>query len=249
MTKIAKIGIGFGHTLTGAGSRTSVAKGYSINESQANREVGQKLVKLLSYGFDVVVANQDRPDKTKDENLRYRVKLVNDEKVDSYWEQHFNGYNGTATGTVTLRYPGTHENGQKSQRYAELMQEELVKVLGLKNRGISNRSDLHALKATNMPAIIMEPLFMDNPEDMKKYEPDKIALAEATAIYRAYGKSIDDYLPKPQKAPEKDLQAAGKPFYRVVVGSYQEKVNAQEVQSLLKQAGFNSFLVVFYPGK
>lgn len=200
MVRIAKIGVGFGHTLTGKGSRTSVAKGYTINESHANREVGKKLVELLSHGFDVVVANQDRADRTEDENLVYRVKLVNDEKVDSYWEQHFNGYNGKATGTVTLRHPGTHPNGLRSKKFAEIMQKELVSVLKLNDRGISERPDLYALRKTDMPAIIMEPLFMDNPDDMKKYDPEKIAFAEATAIYKSYDKNIEDYLPKQDKA-------------------------------------------------
>jgi len=252
MNKIAKIGIGFGHTLSGYGSRNSTAKGYDMTESRANRIVGYKLVELCRHGFDVVVCNQDRPDKFKDENLLYRVNTANKNNVDIYVEQHLNGYNTKASGTSTLRYPGFHPNGIKSKKLATFIQLELVKALGLRDRGLSDRSDLYALRNTLMPAIIMEPLFMDNPDDMKRFDPDLIALAEATGIYKYYGKDINDYLPKQEIMPgiEKPTNKDGEPVtYRVVAGSFLDRDNAEKQVKRLADLGIKSFLTTYVIGE
>ncbi len=245
MSKIAKIGIGFGHTLTGAGSNNFGAKGFDMTESKANRVVGYKLVELCRHGFDVVVCNQDRADKFKNENLLYRVNHANKNKVDIYVEQHFNGFDGTATGTVTLRYGGFTPMGIKTKKLASAIQLELVKTLGLRDRGIADRPDLYALKNTQMPAVIMEPLFMDNPKDMVKFDPDKIALAEATGIYRYYGKDINDFLPKPDPKPESKDPI----YYRVVAGSFVNRSNAEELSTSLKEKGFDSFITTYRKGE
>ena len=45
------------------------------------------------------------------------------------------------------------------------MQDELVKLTKLKDRGIKERSEIHVLKATKAPAILIELGFISNPKE------------------------------------------------------------------------------------
>ena len=69
----------------------------------------------------------------------------------------------SANGVETLYYP-TSKNGA---RLAECVQNALLKQTGLFNRGCKMRRDLHVLKATKSPAILVETAFISNPEEEK----------------------------------------------------------------------------------
>ena len=55
----------------------------------------------------------------------------------------------------------------KGAKYAQIMQDELVKNTKLFNRGIKERSELHVLKRTKAPAILIELGFLSNPQEEK----------------------------------------------------------------------------------
>lgn len=75
---------------------------------------------------------------------------------------HCNSFgNETAHGTEVLYYPSSG----KGKTLAAIMQEQLVKITGLTNRGIKPRADLHVLKATKAPAILIETAFVSNQKE------------------------------------------------------------------------------------
>lgn len=77
---------------------------------------------------------------------------------------HCNSFsNPKSHGIETLFYKGS----AKGLKIAEIFQEELVKATGLYNRGVKPRSDLHVLKATKAPAVLVELAFLSNPEEEK----------------------------------------------------------------------------------
>lgn len=80
---------------------------------------------------------------------------------------HCNAYNGKVSGTEVLYY----HKSKKGKVLADIFNQNFVKYLGLPDRGIKPRSSEDAggyfLRYTNAPAIIAEPFFIDNPNDLK----------------------------------------------------------------------------------
>ena len=79
----------------------------------------------------------------------------------------------------------------KGQQLAEIMQKCLIEGTGLTNRGVKPRNDLHVLKRTKSPAILIETAFISNPDEEKllKESPEIFAAAiwEAIKIFKAKG--------------------------------------------------------------
>lgn len=101
---------------------------------------------------------------------------------------HCNSFgNETAHGTEVLYYPSSG----KGKTLAAIMQEQLVKITGLTNRGIKPRADLHVLKATKAPAILIETAFISNQkeENLLKNTPELFASAiwEGIKIFNQKG--------------------------------------------------------------
>ena len=117
------------------------------------------------------------------------------------------------------------------------MQVELVKSTGLRDRGIKSRTDLAVLRRTKMPAILCECGFMDNLEEAKLMLDENYQWKVAESI----GKGICNYLgvkyvPKPAPAPTGTL-------YKVQVGAFREKANADKLANELKRKGYNTYIV------
>lgn len=89
-------------------------------------------------------------------------------------ELHFNSFDKpTATGTETLYI-------DPNKRYAEIVQQAMVGVLGLADRGVKERTDLPNLQnGQPVPTVLIEPFFGSNPDDSKTAEFNKDALASA----------------------------------------------------------------------
>ena len=80
-----------------------------------------------------------------------------------------------ANGTETWYYKYSIKGGQ----IAKVMQEELIRHLGLRDRGIKSNKTFHVLKRTNACAILIETAFLSNPKEEKflKENQEKIANA------------------------------------------------------------------------
>lgn len=118
--------------------------------------------------------------------------------------------------------------------------EKAVKEFGQNSRGIKSGIGYKMVSGINENAIILEGGFIDNPNDSKLFDEEH----ELIALGQAYAKGIMCYYfnVKPQEKPQKP-NTGKKGFYRVVVGSYTQKTNAEEQQRKLKEKGFDSFFV------
>ena len=120
------------------------------------------------------------------------TKLINDlnkaaGKDDIILSFHLNSGVVTATGTETLYW----HTSSKSKKLAELIQKNLVGVLGLPDRGIKiRRKPLDAKDAenqrgwamfrdTNTPFVMLESFFISNDGDLKRGNEKKSELAKA----------------------------------------------------------------------
>lgn len=92
---------------------------------------------------------------------------INELHPDFIVSLHCNAYDTKVSGTEVLYY----HRSTKGQRYAEILNEHLVQVLDLPNRGAKPKAAEdrggYLLMNTDVPCVIAEPFFIDNNKDLK----------------------------------------------------------------------------------
>lgn len=132
-------------------------------------------VVMTRYGDDYVSLNR-------------RTKIANTEEVDLFVSLHFNSAENTqANGTETYHFFGS-ELGKK---YADNVQESLIEELGTRNRGVKTKN-FKVLRATTMPAILVEVAFLSNKDEEEMIKDDDFILKAATGIVKAINKTIEE---------------------------------------------------------
>lgn len=94
--------------------------------------------------------------------------------------------------------------------------------------------DLIVLRKTQMPAVLVEAGFIDNPEDNKRFDAqfDEIAAAVASGILNV----IDDDMDR-RPVEESDY------YYQIQTGAYRIRSLAEQQLEELRRMGFPAFLV------
>lgn len=216
-----------------------------VNEGDLNVELVKLLKPRLSKYADVETYPYDRDmyEDNKAGNLRVNLKNYN-----YVFEVHFNGFNNVAHGTGI--YLDQKYKGGISVEQAVLRN---IVALGFTNRGITRRNDLLNMRTCfnlNVDYALLETCFFDNVEDMALYKQKKTQVADAITkgIADAFGLTAKEEAPKAE-APKEEAPKAETPkeetetIYRVQVGAYSVKANAETMLAKLEKAGFSGFIV------
>lgn len=234
------IALSDGHGALTAGKRTpNFPEGGYMPENEFNSRVVAILKEELERcGFEVLLVAPTSADTP----LTTRTNLANSRKADLYLSVHANAFRGVwddAQGIETF----TSGSGE-GLRIGKLIHAELLKGSVLANRGMKNGMHLHEIKATNMPAVLVECGFMDNLREARLLDSE--AYRRESALELAYGvcKAYKvNYVPKP-KPVAKPVAVAAKPtLYRVQVGAFGVEANAEKLEKELKGKGFPTVIV------
>lgn len=228
-----KIAIDNGHGLKTAGKRTpQLPDGRIIHEWEFNYPTAKKLNETLKRcGFETIMVS----DTKEDTPLSTRTERANNAKADLFVSIHYNAFKGVwgDHGGISSHYYPTSTKGKK---IAEIVQEELIKATGLRDRG-AKADNFYVLRKTAMPAVLCECGFMDNLAEAKLMLNEeyqwKVAEAIAKGICEYFGVK---YVPKP--APKQEEKPSGK-LYRVQVGAFAVKANAEKLANELKSKGYS----------
>lgn len=174
---------------------------------------------LKDNGVDVVYTRTEDVYQTPYE----KAMIANDANADYFISLHRNAMPvpGTGSGLETLVY----EDSGVPAIMGRNINEELEN-LGFNNLGISVRPNIVVLRRTEMPAVLVEAGFIDNPADNKLFDENFDAIAQGIA---------DGILSSVTAAEEEML-------YRVNVGVYENKQYAQKLLDKLISQGFPAFL-------
>jgi len=227
-----KICIDNGHGYNTPGKRTPVMPdGRVIREWEFNHPTAKKLEEVLNRcGFSVVMVS----DTEEDTPLETRVERANKERADAFISIHYNALKGIwgEHGGIETYY---YKTSAKGKRLAELVQKELIRETGRRDRGIKE-GDFYVLRATVMPAILCECGFMDNLEEANLMLNESYQWKIAEAI----GKGVCNYF----GAEYISRQDVGKNIlYKVQIGAFKDRKNAEELAQRAKQAGFDAYIV------
>jgi len=206
-----------------------------LKEKDVNLAVGLKLAEILKPIAEVKLT------RTKDiaVSLKDRAAIANSFGCDYFISVHTNSFTDRKVGGVETWAYAPGGNGEK---LAKAVQAELVKATGFANRGVKFNTSFAVLRDTKAPAILTETGFISNPDEEKLLKTDafrdKIAKAIAQGVAKQLGKKLPE--PKPAQAPAQTAPA-GK-LYKVQVGAYKERKNAEAMLAKLKKAGFDGFI-------
>ena len=176
-----KIFINPGHGMPDPG-----ACGNGLRECDIVFRIGERVEKYLrAVGIEKKLLQTDSPTRT----LNEICDPANDWGADYFISIHCNSFNTYAHGTETFCY----SYNSVAEKLANAIQERIIKTIPeLTDRGVRT-ADFAVLRKTNMPAVLVETAFIDNPSDAK------ILVEHEDDFARAISCGVTDFLslPKP----------------------------------------------------
>lgn len=222
-----KIVLDAGHGYSTPGKRTPDG----MREYEFNREVAKYArQELLRYqDAEVLFTHEDE----RDVPLKERTDRANSWGAQAFVSIHANAFgNGgwnMAQGIETY-FPVT--TSPNSNRLASLVHRSLIQATARKDRGIKS-ADFHVLRETNMAAILCECGFMTNPEEAQLLKSTNYRQTCALAI----AKGLVEYFNLTLKIMSVTIR-----LYKVQVGAFQMKKNADSLAAQLNKSGFPAFV-------
>lgn len=227
-----KIALTAGHYKGTAGKRC--LKSLDPNETREwvlNDRIADKVERLLQGYTGWELIRTDDTTGAKDISLTARTNAANNFKADFYLSLHHNaGVNGgKGGGIVAFIYPTA---GAEAQAWQRDLYDALIEATGLKgNRSTPlAKKNLHEVRETTMPAVLLELGFMDSATDVPVILTEEYADKCAAAIVKVLVK---------RGGLEKKAAAIR---YRVQAGAFAEKSNADALVAKLKAAGFDAYV-------
>lgn len=223
---MAKVFLSAGH---GGSNPGACANGLIEKTVNLNTLLACKL-ELERHGVTVVCSRiKDEEDPVEDE-----VREANACNADIAVSFHANA--GGGDGFEAFYYT-SDANGKRLAGLGE----KYVKQLGQNSRGLKDGNWLYFVANTNMTAVLFESFFLDNATDKQIGD----TLAEQQAFGVAYAKAILEYLGinyNSQASQKPSKPSDSSKLYRVQVGAYKDKANAENMLKKLKSAGFEGII-------
>ena len=192
----------------------------NLKESDIVLKIGMIIKENLENAFEKVITTRDND---KYYSLDYRTKKANNENSDYFISIHLNSAsNPSAKGCEVWIY---NENS-KLQTLANSLCNNLATKMNTPNRGVKYSKKLAVLKNSKMPALLIEIDFISNKEVENYLRNDKnlknISDTISSTLLSFVNKSIvNDGV-----------------FYRVCIGSFNNKDNAVNLKNEAISKGF-----------
>lgn len=198
-----------------------------IVEKEYTLKTGLELANILkSAGIDVMMS------RTTDieTDLNEKVRRCNAYNPDLVVDVHFNAGGGAGFEIYHSRVGGT---GKALAENINAEMEKIMKSRGVKTKIGSGGKDYFAIiRDTDAPAVLTEGGFVDSKEDAEfiKVNYKAIARAYAHGIFKTLN------ITAPEEKP--NTSADNGVLYRVQVGAFKNKENAEAMMKRLKTAGY-----------
>ena len=228
---MVKVFIDPGH---GGNDPGAVANG--LQEKNITLQIATSIRDILLSEYDNVSISMSRNgDQTV--SLNARTNAANNWGADFYLSVHINS--GGGTGFESFVYPGV---GRATITYQETIHQKILEHVEWNNRG-RKQSNFHVLRETSMDALLTESGFIDNSSDASQLrDPNfiqNLARGHAEGIAAAFN------LPRKQGIQSKQPSAppvGNGSLFRVQIGAYRDKNNAEQAANSAKDSGFQTYI-------
>lgn len=180
---------------------------------------------LKRCGFDVKLEQYD--------TMQNRVAHSDAWGADLHVPIHTNAFNAKVGGTRVFYY----KSGTDGYKAAKCVYDALKNLTPGKSDACQPNTALYESKVPKAPSVYVEAEFHDVPEYAKWI------IEHTTEIGEAICKGICSYFGVTYKAPTVEKPTDKKVLYRVQVGAFGVKANAEAYVKTLKKAGFDAFVV------
>ncbi|QCR32701.1 N-acetylmuramoyl-L-alanine amidase [Lysinibacillus sp. SGAir0095] len=222
-----KVGYDAGHGYHTAGKRTPDGE----REWSFNDKVARAFANELALYKGVMTRRYDDPTGQRDVPLRERTDGANNWAANYYISFHHNalgGRWGNHTGVETF----VNTNPQpRSVELANAIHPAIVKAYGLSDRGIK-RGNLHIVRETAMPAILIEGGFMDSLIDVSKLRNDTVL----SNVGKAVAQSFAEFAGLSRvTSPEEELTMAQYEELKRLINAQANRINVLESLAGVKE--------------
>lgn len=224
--KMVKIYLDPGH-----GGSDPGARGNGLVEKDLNLAIALQIRSMLLNEYEGATIRMSRTnDRTV--SLSQRTSDANAWGADFFLSIHINASGGS--GFESYIYPGT---GSPTTTYQNIIHSEILKQVDLRDRG-KKRANFHVLRETRMPALLTENGFIDHPADAAKLKNPQfiqaLARGHVNGIVKAFGLRKKAGNSGPGGEPGK--------LYRVQIGAYKQKANAEAMAKEARNKGFQTYI-------
>ena len=173
----------------GHGGDDCGAVGNGLKERDVALFIGNRVETYLqAVGYETKLFQYD--------GLQAICNEANKWQADLFVSIHCNAFSGKANGTETIYY----EHSKNGKRLANCIQRQIVFSLGTVDRGvkskISDGYDAYVTKYTDMPVVLVETAFIDNPNDAR------LLVDREDDFARAIARGVTDYFAQLQPHPD-----------------------------------------------
>ena len=186
-----KVVLDAGHGYNTSGKRSPQSMGKVVREWTMNNGVCNYIQEILKDYNVIVVRTDDTTGKT-DVPLSSRVNKTNAQNPNLFVSIHHNAGGGTGVETYYHTYGSSAD-----KKIAQIVQSNLVKETGMRNRGVKQASFAVLTCKSSIPAILVEGGFYDNQTDFNYIT----SVNGQKAYARAVANSIIQYLGLTKKTP------------------------------------------------
>lgn len=205
----------------------------NTNEAEQCRRIALALVDALERcGFAA------KTNVNPSASMYDRVRESNAWGSDAHIPVHTNAYNGKVAGFRGFYY----STGSEGYKLVSAIKKAVAPITPGTSDGLSANPKLYEIKSSNAPCAYLELGFHDNKEEARFIIDHTRELAEAICkgICTHYGVAYvnpDTAPTAPAPAPE----SAGT-VYRVQVGAFKVKANAERLRDELKAKGYEAYI-------
>lgn len=233
-----KIALNAGHGLNTAGK--NCLKSIDPNKTKEwwlNDRICDKIEnKLKAYDGYELIRLDDTTGKT-DVALKTRTDKANKFGADFYLSIHHNAgiYGGKGGGVVAFTYTKVDK---VTLEWQKALYDRIIKYTGLKGNRATPlaKKNLHECRESKMPCVLLECGFMDSKVDTPIILTEDFAEKVATAC-------VEVLVEKGKLKKKVTAPADNGKLYRVQVGAYSVKANAEDIVKKLKADGYNAIIV------
>lgn len=183
--KIILLDPGHGGPDGGAGDKKTQEKDIALNVSLKVRDYLQQqgALVIMTRETDKDLASGDTKgySRRKVEDLKNRLKVINDSDTDLFVSIHLNAIPSSRWSGAQTFYAPHHE---ENERAAKFIQEELRRNLGNTTRKAKPLSQIYILKSAKKPGALVEVGFLSNPTEKANLKKDSYQEKIATSIYK-----------------------------------------------------------------
>ena len=230
-----KIALGAGHGMDTGGKRCMKEL-----DPRETREwwLNDRICDLVESGLKEyegysLLRLDDSDDGEDDVALETRTKKANAWGAEFYLSVHHNAgvKGGKGGGIVAITHP---QSSKASVEWRDALYDALIAETGLKGNRASPKttSNLWVLRETKMPAVLLELGFMDSSTDVPIILSDAYAQGCARAIVKVLA----------ERGKLKKKAVANDALYRVQMGAFGNKENAEKLRKELEAKGYQSYI-------